>query len=245
MKYSATLFSLLPLAIAAPAPSGPVDRRAPIIQPRGAEVISGKYIVKLKDGASEAALDSAIKKVHRAKPDHVYKASRFKGFAGSIEDDELQAIQDLPEVEYIEKESVYSINAYVSQTGAPWGLARLSSTGTSSTTYTRDNSDGAGTCSYVVDTGIYIAHSVSRIELQQRRGDGKTDVMNRTLAAVPLGLPTMPTTPTATATATAPMLPAPLAAPGSVLPRRPGSSPSRCSAPTALEPRKSPYRLPT
>ncbi|KAK5659830.1 hypothetical protein OQA88_13293 [Cercophora sp. LCS_1] len=156
---SATILALLPLALAAPAP-GPIDRRAPIIQPRGADIIPGKYIVKLKDGASDAALSNAIGKIKKGKPQYVYKgAGKFKGFAGAIQDADLSEIQALPDVEYIEQESVYTVNAYVSQTGAPWGLARLSSKTTGSTTYTRDSTDGAGTCSYVVDTGIYTAHS--------------------------------------------------------------------------------------
>jgi len=160
--YTSALLALVPLAVlAAPAPAaGPIDRRAPIIQPRNSQIIPGKYIVKLKDGASESALNAALGKVRKNKPQYVYKASKFKGFAGTIDDDEIQTIQGLPEVEYIEQESVYTINAYVSQTGAPWGLARLSSKRTGSTTYTRDNSDGEGTCSYVIDTGIYTAHSV-------------------------------------------------------------------------------------
>jgi subtilisin family serine protease len=63
------------------------------------------------------------------------------------------------QVEYIEEDAVFNTNAYVSQSGAPWGLARLSSKTTGKTTYTRDSTDGAGTCSYVIDTGIYTAHS--------------------------------------------------------------------------------------
>ncbi|KAK1756701.1 peptidase S8/S53 domain-containing protein [Echria macrotheca] len=155
--YSAAVLALLPLALAAP--SGPIDRRAPILHPRGAEIIPGKYIVKLKDGATEATLDKAIGKLRKGKPQHVYKNTGFKGFAATVEDADLEALQALPDVEYIEKESVYTINAYVSQTGAPWGIARLSNKAAGSTTYTRDSSDGAGTCSYVIDTGIYTAHS--------------------------------------------------------------------------------------
>ena len=51
------------------------------------------------------------------------------------------------------------INAYVTQTGAPWGIARLSHRSPGSTSYVYDSSAGAGTCAYVIDTGIYTAHS--------------------------------------------------------------------------------------
>lgn len=53
------------------------------------------------------------------------------------------------------------INAFVAQSSAPWGIARLSSAKTGSTTYNYDESAGEGTCSYVIDTGIYTAHAVS------------------------------------------------------------------------------------
>jgi hypothetical protein len=52
-----------------------------------------------------------------------------------------------------------SINAYVTQSSPPWGLARISHrSGTAS--YVYDNTAGAGTCAYIVDTGIYVAHPV-------------------------------------------------------------------------------------
>ncbi|KAK0721072.1 serine protease [Lasiosphaeris hirsuta] len=144
----ALLAALVPLALAAPAP---IDARAPIIAPRGAEIIAGKYIVKLKDGATDAALNNAVSKA-AAKVDHVYKSGKFKGFAGKLDAANL-------EVEYIEQESVYKINTYVTQTGAPWGLGRLSSHTKGSTTYRYDDSAGVGTCAYVIDTGIYTDHA--------------------------------------------------------------------------------------
>ena len=52
-----------------------------------------------------------------------------------------------------------SINAFTTQSNAPWGISRLShKTGTSG--YVYDSSAGADTCAYVIDTGIYTAHTV-------------------------------------------------------------------------------------
>ena len=48
--------------------------------------------------------------------------------------------------------------AYVTQASSPWGLARISSQYRVSASYTYDNSAGAGTCVYVVDTGIATSH---------------------------------------------------------------------------------------
>lgn len=41
------------------------------------------------------------------------------------------------------------------------GIARISHRSKGSTTYVYDDSAGAGTCAYIIDTGIYTAHSVS------------------------------------------------------------------------------------
>ena len=58
------------------------------------------------------------------------------------------------------------MNAYTTQSGAPWGLARISQRTSGKTSYTYDSSAGEGTCSYIIDTGIYTSHSVSPL-LQQ------------------------------------------------------------------------------
>lgn len=54
-----------------------------------------------------------------------------------------------------------SIADYATETGAPWGLARISHKAKGGSTYVYDDSAGAGVCAYVIDTGIYVNHSVS------------------------------------------------------------------------------------
>ncbi|RYP12496.1 hypothetical protein DL765_007295 [Monosporascus sp. GIB2] len=151
---SATLLALLPLAMAAP---GGVkrDSRAPLVKPRGAELVEGKYIVKMKDTISAASVDSAIASV-AADADYVYKNGKFRGFASSLTDAEVEALQNDPNVEFIEHDAI--VKAFATQENATWGLARLSSTSPGSTTYTYDDSAGEGTCAYVVDTGIDVDH---------------------------------------------------------------------------------------
>ncbi|KAK0643932.1 peptidase S8/S53 domain-containing protein [Cercophora newfieldiana] len=141
-----TLASLLPLALA-----------APVIQPRAAQLIPGSYIVKLKDGASDTTLLNAIKGV---RPNHIYRNSKFKGFSADLSSSALKTVQDLPEVDYIEQNAVYTINDLVTQSAnVPWGLARISHRAVNQSAYVYDASAGAGTCSYVIDTGIYVEHS--------------------------------------------------------------------------------------
>jgi len=68
-------------------------------------------------------------------------------------------------VEYIEQDAVvqtseikFEKKAYTTQTSATWGLTRISHRNRGSTSYTYDTTDGADTCSYVIDTGIEIDH---------------------------------------------------------------------------------------
>lgn len=55
------------------------------------------------------------------------------------------------------------LNGIVEQNGAPWGLGRISHRAKGSTTYRYDDSAGAGTCVYIIDTGIEASHPVSHL----------------------------------------------------------------------------------
>ncbi|KAL7626040.1 hypothetical protein AAE478_002810 [Parahypoxylon ruwenzoriense] len=150
--HTATLLTLLPLALAAPSKR---DAPAPVLKPRGAQVIEGKYIVKMKADAKPESVQTSIQAVS-SDADFVYNSNKFKGFAGSLSAEELEALQNNEDVEYIEQDATVTIKA--TQENADWGLARLSSSETGSTTYTYDDSAGEGTCAYVIDTGIYTEH---------------------------------------------------------------------------------------
>lgn len=54
-----------------------------------------------------------------------------------------------------------TINGFVSQPGATWGLGRVSHRQPGATSYDHDSSAGAGTCAYVIDTGVEASHPVS------------------------------------------------------------------------------------
>ncbi|KAJ3000181.1 hypothetical protein NUW54_g6827 [Trametes sanguinea] len=89
------------------------------------------------------------------------------GFAGTFNADALNALRANPDVEYIAEDGIVHINAAVTQTNAPWGLQRISQTAKLSSqntnaltyTYTYDSTAGSGVDIYIVDTGIYTAHS--------------------------------------------------------------------------------------
>lgn len=154
--HAAFLLSLvLPLVSAAPA------RRAtpaPLLKPRDGTIIADKYIVKLADGVQAAGVDEALN-LFKADADHVYSAEGFKGFAGTLDASELTALLSHPDVEFVEHDAEVHTNAFTTQSGATWGITRISHKSRTATGYTYDTSAGEGTCSYIIDTGIYTAHA--------------------------------------------------------------------------------------
>ncbi|KAI0651894.1 serine protease [Trametes meyenii] len=131
---------------------------------------SQSYIVKLRDGvAKDATIDwLAANHGNSSTVTHPeWEASILHGFAGILEDDALNALRASPDVEYIAEDGIFHINTAVTQTNAPWGLQRISqaaklssqNTGSLTYTYTYDSSAGSGVDIYIVDTGIFTAHS--------------------------------------------------------------------------------------
>ncbi|KAI0200716.1 subtilisin-like protease PR1K [Astrocystis sublimbata] len=149
---SAAIIAALPLALAAPSKRA---SPAPLIRPQNGDIIEGKFIVKMKSTAGVSVLETH-KNMVSAKADFTYNSHRFSGFAASMTADEVEALQNMPDVEYIEHDAV--VKASATQNGADWGLARLSNTSPKNTTYTYDESAGEGVCAYIVDTGIDTTH---------------------------------------------------------------------------------------
>jgi subtilisin family serine protease len=143
---SSVLLAALPLAFAAP------HKRAPLHVPRDADLIEGSYIVKVK-ASGDATIQSTIQSI-AAQADNVFE--NFGGFSAKLTPEEVDALRNDPNVEYIEQDAV--VTAFATQEGAPWGLARLSNEAPGSTTYTYDESAGEGTCVYVIDTGVEATH---------------------------------------------------------------------------------------
>lgn len=142
--YKSLLLAFLPTAFA-----------APILAPRDAAIIPGKYIVKFKGDFSANAVSAATASISKT-PDFTY--SVFNGFAGTLSDEELAKLQADPSVEYISQDAEVHSTDFQIQTGAPWGLGRISHVAKGNTTYVYDSSAGEGVCAYVIDTGIYTEH---------------------------------------------------------------------------------------
>jgi len=147
--------------------------------------LNDSYIVMLKHDINTALMDNHfnfLQTVHSegslAGDDasgvrQVYDG-HVKGYSGRFAEDTIQRIREMPEVNYIEKDSIVHALELDVQRSAPWGLARISHrpklTFGTFTRYDYDNDGGAGVDVYVVDTGINTDH----VEFEGRASWGKT-----------------------------------------------------------------------
>ncbi|KAK0243852.1 serine protease [Armillaria nabsnona] len=137
---------------------------APNVALRDVERFAGKikqngYIVTMKDKSSRDSLVEALGSSVTA----LYSRTSI-GFAGILDDETLNEVRAHPDVATVAEDGIVSITT--TQTDAPWGLSRisqssaLSASDTSALTYTYTyGATGAGVDVYVVDTGIYTAHT--------------------------------------------------------------------------------------
>lgn len=148
---------------------------APLFKPAG-DVIPGRYIVKLKSDVSLLSVGKGILQ-HLSAPSHVY-GSVFYGFAARLDEAQLEFVRLSPsvsralpagrmlllilvtQVEFVEHDMIIRPSSYIDQLNAGWNLGRISHRKLGNTTYAYDSSAGAGTCCYVVDTGIAVDHAV-------------------------------------------------------------------------------------
>ncbi|WBW73786.1 vacuolar serine protease Isp6 [Schizosaccharomyces osmophilus] len=107
---------------------------------------------------------------------HIYDfgESAFKGYAGQFSADVVEQIRLHPHVIAVERDQVVTIKDKSTQSGAPWGLSRVSHrahlTSETNGKYVYDSSAGDGATAYVVDTGVNIHH----VEFEGRAKWGKT-----------------------------------------------------------------------
>ncbi|KAK2591719.1 hypothetical protein QQS21_010573 [Conoideocrella luteorostrata] len=141
--------------IVAGSPAAGRDGLAPLLHPRG-DIVPNSYIVMLKERASASSFDGVLSalSVHR---DHVYQHA-IKGFAAKLDAATVTELRKHPDVDFIEHDAIVKVNGYVVQKNAPWNLARISHRKRGSTEYVSSDTAGAGTCSYIIDTGVDATH---------------------------------------------------------------------------------------
>ncbi|KAF1911077.1 oryzin precursor [Ampelomyces quisqualis] len=152
---------------------------APVASRTTDNAIAGEYIIQLKPDTT-ASIDAhydKVRSIHARNLDcrnscnfsagiqHKYQFNNFQAYAGSFDYATIKEIEALPEVLFVEPNYRVEINSIVNQSPTRWNLALLSySTWVRNwpvfrKSYVYDSSAGAGTFSYVLDTGIRLSHS--------------------------------------------------------------------------------------
>ncbi|RDW76078.1 subtilisin-like serine protease PR1A-like protein [Coleophoma crateriformis] len=152
---------------AAPAPTtGHLKIRTPDVAAE--DIISGSYIVVYNTNVTTTTMESHLESVSAllSKRDAAggigatYNIhDSFAGYAITADAATIDAIASAPEVAYVEQDAKVYASTLTTQTGAPWGLGRISHRAKGTTSYIYDTTAGSGVTVYVVDTGVYAAHS--------------------------------------------------------------------------------------
>ncbi len=161
MKLSKLSFVVVVLAIIAFSvqPAFAARPAAPIVKGQANRTIPNQYIVVYKDGTSDQIVDTALENVKRGHgaTEHFRYKSAVKGFAVTLNAQALESLRSDPNVEYVEEDQEISIET--TQSNPDWGLDRIDQRSlplSKTYTYTRT---GSGVTAYVIDTGIYTAHT--------------------------------------------------------------------------------------
>jgi subtilisin family serine protease len=134
-------------------PTTPMSAEIPAsFSAAGSDVIPGRFIVTLRDGASPAAVAGE----HGVKADYVYSHA-LNGFAGSMSEAARSGLLRDARVSRVEPDGI--ARASTTQSGATWGLDRIDQRNLPlSGTYTYTNT-GSGVTAYIIDTGIDYGHA--------------------------------------------------------------------------------------
>ncbi len=119
--------------------------------------IAGKYIVVMKNGKGAVAADRVERRA-RGRGGRVARQYRrvLTGFTATLSDAALTEVRNDPDVAYVERDTIVSLDA--TQSNATWGLDRIDQTSLPlNGTYTYTPT-GAGVTAYIIDTGIRTSH---------------------------------------------------------------------------------------
>ena len=162
-RWTAALAALAALAAAAcqdavsptATPTSPLASAAAERGPGGA--IAGRYIVVLKDGVGDvaaAANDKAARHGGRVTQRYTHAV---RGFAAELSDEAAAALRADPDVRYVEPDRV--VQAYGTQTPAPWSLDRLDQRDRPLSGGFAFTGTGTGVNVYIIDTGVRLSHT--------------------------------------------------------------------------------------
>ncbi|KAL6452737.1 PRB1 Cerevisin [Candida maltosa Xu316] len=153
-----------------------LDTKSGILSNPLNKIIPNHYVVFLKDGLSEsqyvqhqnwiqdqhtAMLSSNSKfKVADTKPLEFFDIDYFvHGYSGFFTEDMINKLLQNPDVQFIEKDSIFHTVEFDIQKDATWGISRISHReNIGDGKYLFDNDGGDGVTAYVIDTGIKVDH---------------------------------------------------------------------------------------
>jgi aqualysin 1 len=165
----ATAFIFAALALAAtlivtgcaddPLPTGTgavVPSAAPTLASQDAQPIPGQWIVTFRDDVSDVpGLARQLAAQHGGELKFTYTAA-LKGFAASLPDAAVEALQRNPNVALVEQDAV--VTATDVQSSAKWGLDRIDQRALPLDGQYGYANSGAGVSVYILDTGIRSTH---------------------------------------------------------------------------------------
>ena len=131
--------------------------RAPVQGTERADAIPGRYIVVMEPSAPKQAADDARRQARNegGRISFTYDHT-ISGFSAQLPPRALEAMQNNPNVAYIEADQRVELTA--TQSSPTWGLDRVDQRNlplSSSYTY---NATGSGVTAYIIDTGIRSTH---------------------------------------------------------------------------------------
>lgn len=146
------------LSVIQPAVAAGKPETAPIYILDSETRVPDRYIVVFKPGAAGNETNSAVENVQaRGGKVHFVYSAALNGFAATLPEQALNGLVHNPNVEYIEADQIFTIDA--TQSPATWGLDRIDQRNLPlSNSYTY-NFTGNGVSAYIVDTGIRVSHN--------------------------------------------------------------------------------------
>ncbi|CZT20419.1 related to Cuticle-degrading protease [Ramularia collo-cygni] len=154
--------ALLPVALAVPT----------VNKVQTANTVQGKWIAELNDNVAIESVMNTIKAVTGIKTKHEYSTDSWKGFSFEGSEAVVDILSTFGFLKSVEPDTKVTIQAPVSspnpsiqvkralttQSGAIYGLARISHRSKGQSGYIYDSGAGSGSYIYVIDTGINSAH---------------------------------------------------------------------------------------
>ncbi|KAJ3138486.1 serine protease [Irineochytrium annulatum] len=152
-----------------------IFRALPFDGPVNGQAIKDQYIVVFKKDVADVDVVGHYLKMGSSlvgdenKLEKTFEVGDFRGYSGRFTTETLELLRSDSAVAHVEVDQVISVDTInvdptlITQTDAPWGLARISHTDLPSaeptvSEYIHRAGAGEGVTAYVVDTGVFVGH---------------------------------------------------------------------------------------